>query len=334
MDAFQLDQLNRLIANIDANLFSLKRLVRQLETPPMPQTGVGDMPPVAPAPFPPRPQAPVQDGASLNPVPRYPSYPVDSRIPPMQPAQNGAPTQTIPVLPQQGVQSDPLPQVSQSTPASPFPPMPQRSAPMPYMPQQQPTPATSLPPLPQQGINTNPLPPLPPRGAPTPAPQVPQPLPEVDPATVPGVEGTFDGTHITTPSGEKIEVPAAYASKTRILFGDTVKMYDDNGEKKFKVMVKQPRKKLNALSTKKDNKWYALTGLGAYKISDSFAEFNKLGLNDPLTILVPEGNLLVPFAAIDEVQKPVEVTKPVEKTEAQTANDRKNTKMIEEYDLV
>ncbi len=294
MDQFQVDQLNRLIANIDANLFSLKRLVRQFDRPVQTQDGgvVGDMPPLPPrAPlYPPRqPLQPLpQDNTvSANPLPKPPVYPIETRLPPLQPITGPAPVQN---------QSFPVqPAPSQN----PFPPMPQR--------------------LPQQ----------PPQSQ-----QVPQPLPQADPATAPGVEGTFDGVFLVPTDGEKIEVPAAYASKTRILYGDTVKMYDDNGEKKFKVMVKQPRKTLNAMATKRDNKWYALTGLGAYKISDSFAEFNKLRLNDRLTILVPEGNLLVPFAAIEEVTKPVEAPNTVEKPESHAPVDKKNSKMVEEYDLV
>ncbi len=293
MDQFQVDQLNRLIANIDANLFSLKRLVRQFDQSTQPQDiGAGDMSPLstrAPL-FPPRqsvPQLPQDTIAPVNPLSKPPVYPVESRLPPLQSVTKPAPVQNQPFPAQPALNQNP------------FSSMPQR--------------------LPQQ----------PPQ--PQPAPQA---LPEVDPATAPGIEGTFDGAFLVPAEGEKVEVPVAYASKTRILYGDTVKMYDDNGEKKFKVMVKQPRKRLNAMATKRDNKWYALTGLGAYKISDSFAEFNKMGLDDQLTILVPEGNLLVPFAAIEEVIKPAEAPKVAGKPEAQTTVDKKNSKMVEEYDLV
>lgn len=303
MDQFQVDQINRLIANIDANLFSLKRIVRQLNPPTQTQDdGVGDLPPFPPrTPLPsPRQQIqplPQDNTALASALPTSPAYPVETRLPPLQPVPGAAPIRNQSFPAQPALDQDPFPQV------------PQRLSQQPPLPQQ-----VTQPPFRSQ--------------------QMPQPLQEVDPATAPGVEGVFDGVFLVPTDGEKIEVPAAYASKTRILYGDTIKMYDDNGEKKFKVMVKQSRKKLNAMATKRDGKWYALTGLGAYKISDSYAEFNKLGVNDQLTILVPEGNLLVPFAAVEEVIKPEETPKVVEKSQNQTNADKKNSKMVEEYDLV
>lgn len=309
MDQTQLDQLNRLIANLDANLFSIKRLVRQLEQPSAnPANGVGDAS-MATRTF---GTDPFPQTANPNPASQLPTYPTDNRFPPLQSVLGPTAPQgggVIPSMPpiRPAVSSAPSDQALPQQGTHPMvPPMPASSR--------------SLPPLPQRTM------PMTPPTPPTPV--------EVDPVTAPGVEGTFDGTNLITSTGEKIEVPSAYASKTRILFGDTVKMYDDNGEKKFKVMVKQPRKKLDALSTKKDNKWYALTGIGVYKISDSFADFNKLAVNDRLSVLVPEGNLQVPFAAIEEVLK--QDIKPKEEIKQETVpiQDKKNSKMVEEYDLV
>lgn len=115
------------------------------------------------------------------------------------------------------------------------------------------------------------------------------------------VEGTYDGQFLISPMGEKIEVPAAYAAKTRILFGDTVKSYFENGEQKFKVTNKQPKKTVKALTTKREGKWHVITGLGGYKISENAAEFNNLQLNQEVNVLVPENNTAVPFAAFDEI---------------------------------
>ncbi len=115
------------------------------------------------------------------------------------------------------------------------------------------------------------------------------------------IEGTFDGQFLVSSSGQKMEVPASYASKSRILFGDVVRAYKEGGEQKFTVTTKQPRKKLKALTAKKEGKWYVVTGLGSYKIADSTAEFNNLQLNQEVNVLVPENNTMVPFAAFDEV---------------------------------
>lgn len=142
------------------------------------------------------------------------------------------------------------------------------------------------------------------------------------------IEGSFDGQFLVSATGQKVEVPANYASKSRILYGDMVKAYKENGEQKFKVTTKQPRKKIKALTVKREGKWFVVTGLGSYKIADATADFNNLQVNQEVNVLVPDTNTMVPFAAFDElvsaeqprlntpVQTPVAVKSPAP---AQTA---------------
>ncbi len=115
------------------------------------------------------------------------------------------------------------------------------------------------------------------------------------------IEGSFDGQFLVSATGQKVEVPANYASKSRILYGDMVKAYKENGEQKFKVTTKQPRKKIKALTVKREGKWFVVTGLGSYKIADATADFNNLQVNQEVNVLVPDTNTMVPFAAFDEL---------------------------------
>lgn len=150
---------------------------------------------------------------------------------------------------------------------------------------------------------------------------------------VPGIEGTFDGIYMITDSGEKHEVPPNYAAKSRLVYGDRLKLIKEEnqngrdvgsvggtggtqGESEenrppkdvFKQIIKVPRKKLQGVLNKKEGKWYVLTSAGTYKISDKSAEFNNLLINQEVDVLVPENNMNAPFAALDFVKKPAENT--------------------------
>src|SRR4030043_1589889 len=77
--------------------------------------------------------------------------------------------------------------------------------------------------------------------------------------SMPGVEGTYDGSYLVAEDNTKIEVPANYAAKSRLVFGDTLKMIEENGKTLFKQLQKVPRKEVNGVVTKKEGKWYVLT---------------------------------------------------------------------------
>ena len=120
---------------------------------------------------------------------------------------------------------------------------------------------------------------------------------------VEGITGVFDGNGITTESGQTHEVPANYAAKSRLVFGDTLKLIEENGKQVFKLIEKVERKKIEGILTKKEGKWYILSDAGSYKISDNAAEFNKAKLNDEAVALIPSNNTSVPYAALDLIKK-------------------------------
>lgn len=122
---------------------------------------------------------------------------------------------------------------------------------------------------------------------------------------MPGVEGTFDGIYLVSEDGAKHEVPANYAAKSRLVFGDKLKIVEEDGKKVFKQIQKPERQEVKGVLSKKEGKWYLLSDSGTYKISDTAAEFNKAELNDEAVALVPEHQLNVPFAALDLIVKKV-----------------------------
>jgi len=132
---------------------------------------------------------------------------------------------------------------------------------------------------------------------------------------MPGSEGMFDGVYLVMDDGSKLEVPPNYAAKSRLVYGDRLKVVEEDGKKVFKQIQKPERKEIEGVLSKKEGKWYLLAETGTYKISDVAAEFNKAELNEKAVGLVPADNLKVPFAALDKiVREGKEEAKPEEPT--------------------
>ena len=127
-----------------------------------------------------------------------------------------------------------------------------------------------------------------------------------DYSDVDGVVGTFDGVSMITTDGRKYEVPANYAAKSKLVFGDTLKLIEEDGKQIYKHINKAARHKSEGILTKKDGLWYVLTDRGSYKVSDVAADFQKAEVNAQVKLLLPADNLDAPFATIDEIEKPKE----------------------------
>lgn len=119
-----------------------------------------------------------------------------------------------------------------------------------------------------------------------------------------GIIGTFDGYHLVDSKGNTFDIPANYAAKSRLVYGDTIKMIDDNGSVVFKQIQKVDRKKLEGVLSKKEGKWVVLTETGSYKISDIAAEHAEVKINDEVVVFVPAANLNAPFATLDRMLNP------------------------------
>lgn len=118
-----------------------------------------------------------------------------------------------------------------------------------------------------------------------------------------GVEGVFDGVNLVGEDGKRYEVQPNYAAKSRLVYGDRLKMIAEGGKEIFKQIEKVPRKKINGIISKKEGKWYILADSGSYLLSDIAAEYQNVELNDEAIAYIPEDNLRAPYAALDKVKK-------------------------------
>jgi hypothetical protein len=130
--------------------------------------------------------------------------------------------------------------------------------------------------------------------------------------SMPGVEGVFDGVYLVTDDGQKLEVPANYAAKSRLVYGDRLKVIEEGETKLFKQIVKPERQRVEGILSKKEGKWHLLTPTGTYRVSDIAAEFNFAQINDKAIGIVPKDNLNVPYAALDKIDKPAQAPTPAE----------------------
>lgn len=116
---------------------------------------------------------------------------------------------------------------------------------------------------------------------------------------IPGLVGVFDGENMTTSTGQKLPVPANYAAKSQLVVGDTLKMIDQNGDKRFKQIQRVKRLRSTGIITKKEGKLTIVTQEGRYRVLPVAVEHLGLNVGDEVTVLVPESNLNATWAALE-----------------------------------
>lgn len=141
---------------------------------------------------------------------------------------------------------------------------------------------------------------------------------ETEDENIPGVIGTFDGINMITEDGKTFEIPANYAAKSKMIYGDKLKMTEKDGKNWFKQIDKKNRESVEGIVTKKEGEWYVLTEHGSHKLSQTASEYHDIKVNDRLIVLLPKDNITAPFASIDKVEKSKEPEEKKENKDKQT----------------
>lgn len=134
--------------------------------------------------------------------------------------------------------------------------------------------------------------------------------PKPSPKDLPGIIGTFDGENMITEDGKKYPVNPNYASKSVLVYGDTLKRIEEDGQERFKQIARVKRHKLEGILAKKDGKWVAVTADGSYKVSPVAVEFYGGKEGDEVTVVLPLDNKNVPYAALESIKKEEVPPKP------------------------
>jgi len=104
------------------------------------------------------------------------------------------------------------------------------------------------------------------------------------------IEGIFDGEGMIGPDKKHYDVPANYASKSKLVAGDVLKLtISDNGTFLYKqISPIKRRKKIGILEELPDGKHVVDCENSQYRVLSASISYFKAKSGDRLTILVPE----------------------------------------------
>lgn len=114
------------------------------------------------------------------------------------------------------------------------------------------------------------------------------------------IEGVFDGQVMIGPDGKSYPVPANYASKSKLVEGDILKLtIADDGSFIYKQIGPVPRRQIIGTLTQHDGAYYVEANGREYRILLASVTYFKLGIGDQVTIIIPEDNPGATWAAVE-----------------------------------
>lgn len=103
------------------------------------------------------------------------------------------------------------------------------------------------------------------------------------------VEGIFDGEEMIDSVGKKYPVPANYASKSKLVSGDKLKLIiAADGTFIFKQIGPIERKRLTGRLRRTDDDWWVIAASKKYRVLNASVTYFKGLEDDEVTILVPK----------------------------------------------
>ena len=105
------------------------------------------------------------------------------------------------------------------------------------------------------------------------------------------IEGVFDGQNMMGPDGKQYPVPANYASKSKLVEGDVLKLtIADDGSFIYKQIGPIERRKVLGILTQDEKGEYRVIAEGtSYKVLLASLTYFKSEPGDQVTIVLPEG---------------------------------------------
>lgn len=114
------------------------------------------------------------------------------------------------------------------------------------------------------------------------------------------VEGVFDGQVMIGPDGKSYPVPANYASKSKLVEGDILKLtIADDGGFIYKQIGPIPRRQIIGTLVQHDGVYFVEANGHEYRILLASVTYFRLNIGDQVTIIVPEDNPEASWAAVE-----------------------------------
>ena len=114
------------------------------------------------------------------------------------------------------------------------------------------------------------------------------------------VEGVFDGQNMVGPDGKTYPVPANYASKSKLVQGDILKLtIADDGTFIYKQIGPVPRKQVVGVLEQKEGHYFVDVKDHQYRVLLASVTYFKAKPGDQVSVNIPEDEANVEWAAIE-----------------------------------
>lgn len=114
------------------------------------------------------------------------------------------------------------------------------------------------------------------------------------------VEGVFDGQVMIGPDGKSYPVPANYASKSKLVEGDLLKLtIADDGSFIYKQIDPVDRTQIIGTLVQHDGAYYVEANGREYRILLASVTYFRIKVGDQVTIIVPTNNPDATWAAVE-----------------------------------
>lgn len=114
------------------------------------------------------------------------------------------------------------------------------------------------------------------------------------------IEGVFDGQIMIGPDGKSYPVPANYASKSKLVEGDIMKLtIADDGGFVYKQIGPTLRRQIIGTLVQHDGAYYVEANGREYRILLASVTYFRINIGDQVTIIVPEDNPEATWAAVE-----------------------------------
>ena len=121
-----------------------------------------------------------------------------------------------------------------------------------------------------------------------------------EPVTGKVMEGVFDGQKFIDAEGKEYPVPVNYASKSKLVEGDILKLtIADDGRFIYKQINQVERSQIIGTLTQHDGVYYVEAGGKEYRILLASVTYFKLTEGSQVTIIVPSDNPDATWAAVE-----------------------------------
>lgn len=114
------------------------------------------------------------------------------------------------------------------------------------------------------------------------------------------IEGVFDGQNMIGPDGKTYPVPANYASKSKLIQDDILKLtIADDGSFIYKQIGPVSRKQIIGTLVQREGHYYVEANAHEYRVLLASVTYFKAKPGNQISIIVPEDNEKTEWAAIE-----------------------------------